>query len=106
MGDEKYYTVQVKGQAYRFRPLAPDSLERIALVQSMSVDQAKIIKAITLALAEASVGDSWGRLTDRWLAKELTIQESTVDLLKTLVDRQKADEKKSKAKPASAADAE
>lgn len=106
MGDEKYYTVQVKGTAYRFRPLEPASLERIALVQSMSVDQAKMIKAITRSLAEAAVGDSWDKLTDRWMAKELTTEESTVGILKVLIDRQKADEKKSKVKSAPAADAE
>lgn len=96
MGDEKYYTVQVKGQAYRFRPLDPTSLERIMLVQSMTSDQSKILKAISLALSEASVGESWAKLFDRWLTKEIATTEITVDLLKTLIDRQKADEKKPK----------
>lgn len=106
MGDDKYYTIQVKGAAYRFRPLEPASLERIALVQSMSVDQTKVLKSISLALSEASVGESWPKLFDRWLAKEITTEEITVGVLKTLVQRQKDDEKKTKAKSAPAADAE
>lgn len=106
MGDDKYYTIQIKGTAYRFRPVTPEAFERIALVQSMSVDQAKVIKAVSQALSTAAMGDAWDKITDRWVSGELTTEQATVGILKTLVDRQKEEKKKPKGEPATADDAE
>lgn len=96
MGDEKYYTIQVKGEAYRFRPVSSESYERVALVQRMSVDQSKMLQAVTQALSAASVDDAWDKLTDRWVRGDVGTEEATVGLLKTILDRQAADDKKAK----------
>lgn len=94
MGDDKYYTIQVKGEAYRFRAIDPEDFERIALVQSLSVNSGKTIKAVTNALSGCALDDAWGLLTDRYLAKEITLQELTTDILSKLIERQTADENK------------
>lgn len=102
MGDEKYYTIQVKGTAYTFRPIPPTDYERVALVQSLSVDGMKTVKAVTRVLANSAGTEAWGELTDRYIDGDITLHELTVDIFKKLVERQAKDDKKRKSEPASA----
>jgi hypothetical protein len=96
MGDEKYYTIQIKGTAYRFRPIPPKDYERVALVQSLSTDSLKVVKAVTRVLANSAGPESWDTLTDMYLEGDLTLQELTVDLFQKLVTRQSKDGKSAK----------
>lgn len=94
MDDDKYYTIQVKGEAHRFKPVPPEDYERIALVQSMTVDSAKYLKVVTQALSNAAMGDAWNKITDLWVSGGLTTPEATVDILRALVTRQSEDKTK------------
>jgi hypothetical protein len=97
MGDVKQYIIQVKGTAYRFQPIPPQDYERVALVQSLSADGLKTVKAVTRVLANSAGTEAWGQLTDRYIDGEITLKELTVDIFGKLVKRQQADEKKTKA---------
>lgn len=98
MGDEKYFTIQVKGTAYRFRPMPPEDVERVVLVQSLSVDSTKTIKVLTRVLKNSAGDDAWDELTDRYINGEITVQELTIDVFRKLAKRQGDAEKKAKAK--------
>lgn len=100
MGDEKYYTIQIKGTAYRFRPLPSDDVTRLLLVLNMGASPAKSFKALSRVLAESAGPEQWDAITDRLIDKELTIPEVTSDIFKKIVSRQAKDE------PATAEDAE
>lgn len=92
MGDEKYFTVQVKGTAYRFRPIPSDDLAMVLFVTSMGATETKAIKAVTKVLATSAGAEQWDALTDRLIAGEVTIKEVSVSLLEKIVKRQKKDE--------------
>lgn len=102
MGDEKYFTVQIKGTAYRFRPIPTAGLTLLGLVVNMSASQEKILKALTKVLSESAGKEQWDAITDRLIAGELGIEDITGNLLKTIIKRQGKD----KAEPAAADDAE
>lgn len=100
MGDEKYFTVQVKGTAYRFQPVPQDDLAMIMFVMNMGATGTKTIKAVTKVLSASAGTEQWDAITDRLIAGEVTIKEVTVSLLEKIVKRQKKDE------PAAADDAD
>lgn len=93
MGDNKRYTIQVKGTAYRFQPIKNEDYERVALVKSLSADGTKLIKAVTRVLANSAGPEAWDELTDRYIDGEITLKELTVDVFEKLVKRQGADER-------------
>ena len=100
MGDEKYFTVQVKGTAYRFQPIPPDDLAMIMFVMNMGATGTKTIKAVAKVMSVSAGAEQWDAITDRLIAGEVTIKEVTVSLLEKIVKRQKKDE------PATADDAQ
>lgn len=91
MGDEKYYTVQLKGVAYRFQPLPVDDVKRLVTALHLSLPGAKLIKALTKVLAESAGEQQWDAITDRYLADELDLEEFTVRLFERLIKRQDKD---------------
>lgn len=54
MGDEKQYTVQIKGTAYRFRPIPQDDLVMVTLVSNMGAHQTKTLKALSKVVASSA----------------------------------------------------
>lgn len=92
MGDEKYFTVQVKGTAYKFQPISQDDLAMIMFVMNMSATGTKTIKAVTKVLSESAGTEQWDAITDRLISGEVTIKEVSVSLLEKIVKRQKRDD--------------
>lgn len=91
MGDEKYYTVQLKGTAYRFAPLPADDVKRLLTAMHLNLTGARLIKALTRLLAVSAGEEQWGQITDRFMAKELELEEFTVRLFERLIRRQDKD---------------
>lgn len=91
MGDDKYYTIQIKGKAYRFKPLPTPDLERIIMVRNMNVSETKVIKALTKALATSAGPEQWDEITDRYVAGEIELTAFTVDVFQKLIKRQDKD---------------
>lgn len=91
MGDEKYYTIQIKGKAYRFKPLPTEDLERVIMIRSMSVSEMKTIRALTRVLSTAAGPEQWDDITDRYVAKEIDLTDFTVDVFQKLIKRQDKD---------------
>lgn len=91
MDDEKYYTIQIKGIAYRFRPLPPEDLERVMMINSLNVGHTKVVTVLTRVLKTAAGDEQWDALTDRYVAKEISLSDLTVDVFRKLVKRQGKD---------------
>lgn len=91
MGDDKYYTVQIRGKAYRFKPIPDDDLERAVIVLQLNASDLKSIKGLTKALANSAGPDQWDEITDRYVAGEIKLTEFTSDVFKKLLKRQRDD---------------
>lgn len=91
MGDEKYYTVQLKGVAYRFQPLPPEEVTKLVTALHLSLSGAKMVKALTKLLAESAGEEQWDAITDRYMAGELPLEEFTTGLFNRLIKRQDKD---------------
>lgn len=103
MGDEKQYTIQIKGTAYKFRPLPPEDLERVMMINSLNLSHLRVIKALTKVLANAAGPEQWDAITDRYVDGTITLHEMTVDVFKKLIKRQGKDPVE-EAAPAAASD--
>lgn len=86
MGDEKYYTIQVKGTAYRFEPLSQDQLTKFAIVANMGASPNMTIKVLTHTLGKSAGAEQWDAITNRLIIDEVTIKDLT-DLFGKLVKR-------------------
>lgn len=91
MGDEKQYTIQVKGTAYRFRPVSDDDLARVQIIFNMNASSHKMIKAITAILRDSLGTEQWDELTDRLISKDLDLSDIVVVPLKKLIEKQLKD---------------
>ena len=91
MGDDKRYTIQIKGTAYRFKPLPEEDITRIVLVSNMNASSTKTIKIVFKVLSEAAGPEQWDALTDRLIAKEISVNDIATDLFAKLVKRQSKD---------------
>lgn len=87
MGDEKFYTIQVKGTAYRFKPLPPDDIEMVVTVLSMGASLSQSIKALAKGLEPSLGEDQWDAIVGRMTAKEITVAD-LVKVFQTLLKRQ------------------
>lgn len=87
----KYYTIQIKGTAYRFAPIPTDDLERLIMVMNMNAGALKTVKAVTSALKAAAGAEQWDAITDRLISKELELTDVTSELLKKIMKRQGKD---------------
>lgn len=91
MGDEKYYSIQIKGVAYRFRPMPPEDLERVMMVNSLNLSHLRVLKVLTRVLATAAGPEQWDAITDRYMNQDISLAEMTVDVFRKLVKRQGKD---------------
>lgn len=87
MGDEKYFTIQVKGTAYRFTPLPADDIEMVITVLSMGGSLSQSIKALAKGLEPSLGSEQWSALTDRMISKEITVTD-LAKVFQTLLKRQ------------------
>ena len=87
MGDEKYFTIQVKGTAYRFRPLPSDDITMVVTVLSMGVGLRHSLQALSQPLSASLGEEQWGQFVNRMVAKELTAGDLT-KAFETLLKRQ------------------
>jgi hypothetical protein len=71
MGDETYFTIQVKGTAYRFKPIPPDDLAMVMTVVNMGASQSKSLKALGKVLADSAGPEEWDAIADRLVAREI-----------------------------------
>ena len=106
MGDDTYYTVQVKGTAYRFKPIPQDDLAMVLTVANMGASQVKILKALNKVIGDSAGAEQWDQITDRLIAGEIKPAE-LYDLFRNIMKRQnekptKATARKRAAKTASA----
>lgn len=90
MGDDKYYTIQVKGTAYRFEPMPPEEMAKFAIVANMGASPTKTIKVLTHVLGKAAGPEQWDAITDRLINDEIVMKD-LVDLFGKLVKRQNKD---------------
>lgn len=88
MGDEKLFSVQIKGTAYKFKPIPKEGLTLLMLVMNMGASQTKILKALTKVLGESAGPEQWDAITDRLIDGEVSIEDVSSSLLKTIVKRQ------------------
>lgn len=88
MGDEKQYIVQIKGTAYRFRPIPTDDISMIMFVMNMNASGTKTIQALTRVLATSAGEQQWDAITDLLIAKRVTMEEVTVKLLEKIIAKQ------------------
>lgn len=93
MGDEKRYTIQIKGTAYKFKPIPDEDAARVVVVANMGATMTKPIKAIMKVLGDSAGPDQWDAITDRLISGELSVEDIGVGLFKTLMERQKRDSK-------------
>jgi|GEM_PF-4813841 len=89
MGDDTYYTIQVKGTAYRFAPVPKDDLVMVLTVVNMGASAVKPLKALTRVLADSAGPEQWDTLTDLLIEKRIVPQD-LMDLFSELVKRQNA----------------
>lgn len=95
MDDTKqYFTVQVKGEAYRFHPMDLEAVQRLGIVQAMSPSAPVLMKAIFAPMKAAAVDEaSWDALTTRLVEGTVTLDDMTAlldKLVKRTVDKAKA----------------
>lgn len=98
MDDDTYFTIQVKGTAYRFDPIPDDEVTKLMVVLNMGASVDKSIKALMRTLGRAAGPDQWDEITDRLITGELTVNEVSVDLFKEIVKRQSKAEGQTKAR--------
>lgn len=89
MGDEKFYTIQVKGTAYRFRPLPADDITMVVTVLSMGVGLRHSLQALSQPLSASLGEEQWAEFVSRMVTKELTAADLT-KAFETLLKRQTA----------------
>lgn len=75
MGDEKQYTIQVKGTAYKFAPISSEDATMITAVINMNASPVKVIKAMTRVMGNSTGAEQWDVITDRLIAGEITLSD-------------------------------
>lgn len=90
MGDEKYYTIQVKGTAYRWQPIPASDVEMLATVVNMGASTLKSYKALLRILAASAGPEQWDVISDRLIERELSTEDFS-GVFKRLIERQRKD---------------
>ena len=86
MDDNKYFTVQVKGTAYRFRPFTEKDLSKVQTLSLMGATVEMVKAAMTMV--SVSVGpEQWAAIVKRVSDGEVVIGD-LVSVLKRVTDRQ------------------
>ena len=93
MGDEqKYFTIQVKGEAMRFTPISTPEAVMVQTLVAMDAGQNKIFKGLMAVLRRASTEEQWERLSDRVVSLEVSL-EDIMNIFKRLTERTHKDAK-------------
>jgi hypothetical protein len=100
MGDNKQYTIQVKGTAYRFQPIPLGDIEKVNLVLHMNASPMKSFKMLTRVISESAGPDQWDALTDLLIESQVTLDEITSQIFSKICKRQMKDMKDAKAETA------
>jgi hypothetical protein len=87
MGDETYFTIQVKGTAYRFKPIPPDDLAMVMTVVNMGASQTKSLKALGKVLADSAGPEQWDQIADRMVLREIPPAQLS-EIFKAIIERQ------------------
>ncbi|MEU7010364.1 hypothetical protein [Streptomyces sp. NPDC046332] len=101
MDDTTHYTIQVKGTAYKFRPIPGEDLERLQILVAMGAPGGKLIKGMTRILEPLTSPEEWDALTDRLVERELAGSD-LLDLIRTIAKRMEDGEPKPKARKTAA----
>lgn len=91
MDDDKYFSIPIKGTAYRFRPIPEDSVSTLLVILNMGASVDRSVKALMRALGASAGPEQWDAITDRLIEGELTVHDVTIDLFRELVRRQGKD---------------
>lgn len=76
MGDEKkYYTIQIKGTAYRFEPVSSEDATMLTAVINMNASPVKTIKAMTRVMKRCVGDEQWDTITDRLISNEIDLND-------------------------------
>lgn len=87
MGDEqKYFTIQVKGEAMRFAPISDKEATMVQTLSAMGVSHSKVLKGLMAVLQRASSEEQWERLSDRVVSLEVSLQD-IMNVFKRLSER-------------------
>lgn len=88
MDDEiTQYKTQIKGQAYSFRPFTDDEMALVVELRYMHASGDRYAMVIMGQLKDASEPDQWDSLTDRLVAREISL-EDVLAAFKKLFERQ------------------
>lgn len=75
MDDKKRYTIQIVGEAYKFRPLDLEALGRFQLLGYMNVSGGVAMKAL-MKLLETSLGpEAWDSFSTKLVLGEIPLSE-------------------------------
>lgn len=75
MDDKKRYTIPVKGEAYKFRPLDLEALGRLQLIDYMNVSGGVAMKAM-MRLLEQSLGpEAWDTFSTKLVLGDIPLGE-------------------------------
>ena len=86
MDDNKYFTVQVKGTAYRFHPFTEEDLSKVQTLSLMGANVEMVKAAMTMV--SVSVGpEQWAAIIKRVSSGEVVL-EDLVSVLKRVTERQ------------------
>lgn len=88
MGDDKQYTIQVKGTAYRFKPIPPEEIERVNVILNMNASPTKTFRMLTRVMAASAGPEQWDELTDLLIEEKVALNEITGELFSKIVKRQ------------------
>ena len=85
--DTKQYTIQVKGTAYKFKPLDLEAVNRLQVISLMDASPGVMTKGM-LRLIKLSMGDEqWDDLATRVMTGEVELQKELNPLADKLVKR-------------------
>jgi len=87
MDDETYYTIQVKGTAYQFKPIPDDGLAMVLTVANMGVSQSKSLKALNKVLGDSAGPEQWDQFAERLIAGEI-LPEDLMNIFREINKRQ------------------
>lgn len=87
MDDTKRFKIQFKGTAYTFAEIPSDDFTRLTVVLNMHASPGKGINMLFRVLSQSAGAEQWDAITDRYVAREIDIDDFTA-LLKKLIAKQ------------------
>lgn len=87
MDDDTYFTVQIKGTAYRFQPFTEVDITMVQTLSAMGASTPQVVKALMDTLSASAGDEQWQALIGRVAAREVDISD-LMSAFKRLVERQ------------------